>query len=116
MQALMLAAGMGRRLGRYTEAMTKCMISVGGRTLLERTVDALKKAGIQKFVMVVGWEADKLVEFVKNNIHDMECEFVYNYDYATTNNIYSLWLAREYLLRVTIPFCLNQILYTISLC
>lgn len=99
MQALMLAAGMGRRLGKYTEAMTKCMISVGGRTLLERTVDALKKAGIQKFVMVVGWEADKLVEFVQNNIHDMECEFVYNYDYATTNNIYSLWLAREYLLR-----------------
>lgn len=64
MQALMLAAGMGRRLGKYTEAMTKCMISVGGRTLLERTVDALKNAGVHKFVMVVGWEADKLVNFM----------------------------------------------------
>lgn len=99
MQALMLAAGMGRRLGKYTEAMTKCMISVGGRTLLERTVDALKNAGVHKFVMVIGWEADKLVNFIQNNIHDMEFEFVYNYDYATTNNIYSLWLAKEYLLR-----------------
>lgn len=99
MQALMLAAGMGRRLGKYTEAMTKCMISVGGRTLLERTVEALKEAGIRKFVMVVGWEADKLVAYIRENIHGMEFEFVYNYDYATTNNIYSLYLAREQLLR-----------------
>lgn len=98
MQALMLAAGMGRRLGKYTEAMTKCMISVGGRTLLERTVDALKEAGIRKFVMVVGWEADRLVDFIRDNIRDMEFEFVYNHDYATTNNIYSLYLAKEHLL------------------
>lgn len=68
MQALMLAAGMGRRLGKYTEAMTKCMISVGGRTLLERAVDALKEAGIRKFVMVVGWEAGRLVDFIRDNI------------------------------------------------
>lgn len=98
MQALMLAAGMGRRLGKYTEAMTKCMISVGGRTLLERTVDALKEAGIRKFVMVVGWEADRLVDFIRDNIRDMEFEFVYNHDYAATNNIYSLYLAKEHLL------------------
>lgn len=98
MQALMLAAGMGRRLGKYTEAMTKCMISVGGCTLLERTVDALKEAGIRKFVMVVGWEANKLVNFIRDNIRDMEFEFVYNHDYATTNNIYSLYLAKEHLL------------------
>lgn len=98
MQALMLAAGMGRRLGKYTEAMTKCMISVGGRTLLERAVDALKEAGVRKLVMVVGWEADRLVNFIRNNIRDMEFEFVYNRDYATTNNIYSLYLAKEHLL------------------
>ena len=98
MQALMLAAGMGRRLGKYTEAMTKCMISVGGRTLLERAVDALKEAGVRKLVMVVGWEADRLVNFIRDNIRDMEFEFVYNRDYATTNNIYSLYLAKEHLL------------------
>lgn len=97
MQALMLAAGMGRRLGKYTEAMTKCMVSVGGRTLLERTVEALKEAGIHKFVMVVGWECDKLVDYIQNNISDMEFRFIYNYDYATTNNIYSLYMAREQL-------------------
>ena len=99
MQALMLAAGMGRRLGKYTEECTKCMIRVGERTLLERAVEALQLAGIQKLVMVVGWEHEKLIEYIHKNISGMEFEFVYNYDYATTNNIYSLYLAREQLMR-----------------
>lgn len=99
MQALMLAAGMGRRLGKYTEECTKCMIRVGGRTLLERTVEALRLAGIQKFVMVVGWEHEKLIQYIREHITGMEFEFVYNYDYASTNNIYSLYLAREQLAR-----------------
>lgn len=98
MQALMLAAGMGRRMGKYTQAMTKCMIEVGGRTLLERAVEALKEAGIQKFVMVVGWECEKLIEYIQTHITDMEFIFVYNHDYAVTNNIYSLYLARDYLM------------------
>lgn len=97
MQALMLAAGMGRRLGKYTEEMTKCMVPVGGRTLLERTVEALKEAGIHKFVMVVGWKCDQLVDYIQNNISDMEFQFIYNHDYAATNNIYSLYMAREQL-------------------
>lgn len=97
MQAMMLAAGMGRRMGRYTEAMTKCMLCVGGRTLLERAVGALKGAGIRRFVMVVGWECDKLVEFIRTHISGMEFQFIYNYDYAETNNIYSLYMAREQL-------------------
>lgn len=79
MQALMLAAGMGRRMGKYTEAMTKCMIEVGGKTLLQRAVDALKEAGITKFVMVVGWECDKLVDYIQRNISGMDFQFVYNY-------------------------------------
>ena len=95
MQALMLAAGMGRRLGKYTEECTKCMIRVGGRTLLERVVEALQLAGIQKFVVVVGWEHEQLIQYIRENITGMEFDFVYNYDYAETNNIYSLYLARE---------------------
>lgn len=97
MQALMLAAGMGRRLGKYTEACTKCMIEIGGRTLLARAVESLQAAGIKKFIMVVGWEADKLVDYIQSTFTDMEFEFIYNYDYATTNNIYSLYMAREQL-------------------
>lgn len=99
MQALMLAAGMGKRLGKYTETCTKCMVEVGGRTLIDRAVEALRLAGITKFVLVVGWEGDKLVRYIQEHITGMEFEFVYNHDYAETNNIYSLYLAREYLAR-----------------
>lgn len=97
MQALMLAAGLGQRLGKYTEECTKCMIKVGGRTLLERVVEALRIAGIKKIILVVGWEHEKLIQYVRENFTGIEFEFVYNYDYASTNNIYSLYLAREQL-------------------
>ncbi len=97
MQALMLAAGMGRRLGKYTDNQTKCMVKIGGKTLLERIVEAIKEAGINRFIIVAGYEAEKLVDYVKANITGIDIQFVYNKDYAITNNIYSLYLAREYL-------------------
>lgn len=97
MQAIMLAAGMGRRMGKYTEEHTKCMMTVGGRTLLERTVEALRQAGIKKLVMIIGYQAEVLRSFIAEKNFDIEIEYVYNYEYATTNNIYSLYLAREYL-------------------
>jgi len=97
MQALMLAAGMGRRLGKYTNNQTKCMVKVAGKTLLERTVEAIKEAGIKRFIIVAGYEAEKLIQYVQANITGLDIEFVINKDYATTNNIYSLYLARNYL-------------------
>lgn len=99
MQALMLAAGMGRRLGKYTNNHTKCMVPVCGVTLIERAISALKAAGIDKLIMVVGYQADSLVEFIAEHAQGMTVEYVYNYDYATTNNIYSLYLARDYLVQ-----------------
>ncbi len=98
MQALMLAAGMGKRLGAYTNNQTKCMVKVGGKTLLEHAADALREAGIRKFVIVVGYEGEKLMEFAREKLSDMELEFVVNKDYGTTNNIYSLYMAREQLM------------------
>ena len=98
MQALMLAAGMGKRLGAYTEGQTKCMVKVGGRTLLEHAADALRRAGIRRFVLVVGYEGEKLMAFAREKLADFELEFVVNSEYARTNNIYSLYLAREQLM------------------
>ena len=98
MQALMLAAGMGKRLGAYTNHQTKCMVKVGGKTLLEHAADALRQAGIKKFILVVGYAGDKLMEFAREKLSDFELEFVVNADYATTNNIYSLYMAREQLM------------------
>lgn len=97
MQAIMLAAGMGRRMGKYTESCTKCMMKVGDKTLLERTVDALIYAGVKKLVMIIGYEAETLRSFIAEKNFDIQIEYVYNYDYSTTNNIYSLYLAKDYL-------------------
>ena len=98
MQALMLAAGMGKRLGAYTNNQTKCMVEVGGKTLLEHAADALREAGIRKFILVVGYEGEKLMAFAREKLADFELEFVVNDDYATTNNIYSLYLAKDRLI------------------
>lgn len=95
----MLAAGMGRRMGKYTENYTKCMVEVANESLLERAVDAIKSAGIDKLIMVVGYEADRLIEFISSKHFSIEIEYVYNYEYAATNNIYSLYLAKDYLKR-----------------
>ncbi|MEG2575181.1 MAG: aminotransferase class I/II-fold pyridoxal phosphate-dependent enzyme [Christensenella sp.] len=97
MQALLLAAGMGRRLKEYTKNQTKCMLSVGGKTLLEHMAQALSNAGISKLIIVDGYEAEGLEKAVREKLSGFETVFVNNADYAKTNNIYSLWLAREYL-------------------
>lgn len=98
MQAIMLAAGMGKRLGKYTKDNTKCLLEVNGITLLERAVRSLKKAGINKLIMVVGYGKDNLKKFVAKNIHDIEVIFIDNDIYDQTNNIYSLYLAKDHLM------------------
>ncbi len=115
MQALMLAAGMGKRLGAYTDGQTKCMVKVGGQTLLEHAADALRLAGIHKFVIVTGYEGEKLQAFAREKLGDFELEFVENPDYASTNNIYSLYLAREQLARDDTILLESDLIYDRSL-
>ncbi len=95
MQALMLAAGMGKRLGRFTDGQTKCMVRVGGKTLLEHAAEALRRAKIRKLILVTGYAGDKLEAYARQTLPDFELVFIHNPDYASTNNIYSLYLARE---------------------
>ena len=102
MPALMLAAGMGKRLGRYTKNATKCMVCVNGKTLIEYALEALAQNGIKKMTIVVGYKSDVLTDFIRSkfgggNPGGMEIEFIENADYATTNNIYSLYMARDVL-------------------
>lgn len=104
MQALMLAAGMGKRLGRYTHNGTKCMVQVNGKSLIEYAIEALVKSGIKKFVMVVGYKSDDLKNYIaskfnSSNLNGMEIEFIENPVYDKTNNIYSLWLAKDKLIQ-----------------
>lgn len=100
MQAIMLAAGMGKRLKKYTKNNTKCMLEIEGKTLVERTIEALLEAGIKKFIIVDGYKGENLKDFLKKEcknpkIKEMEIEFIDNPIFDKTNNIYSLWLTKE---------------------
>lgn len=97
MQGLILAAGMGKRLGRYTQDQTKCMVRINGKTLIEYALDALVKSGISRIVIVIGYKAEKLRSFIGHSYKGIPVIYVVNDVYDRTNNIYSLWLARMYL-------------------
>ena len=100
MQALMLAAGMGKRLKKYTANNTKCMLKIQDKTLIERAVEALLEAGVTKLVLVIGYQGENLKRFLLEEcqnpkIKEMEFVFIDNNIFDKTNNIYSLYLAKE---------------------
>lgn len=98
MQAIILAAGMGRRLGTFTAANTKCMVEVNGQRLIDRLLSQLKPLHLQRIVIVIGYEGAKLREYLSSTYgNSLPLLFVDNPVYDRTNNIYSLWLARDYL-------------------
>lgn len=97
MQGLILAAGMGRRLGRLTEDNTKCMVEVNGVRLIDRMLTQLADLGIPKTTIVVGYAAGKLRRFVGTEWNGMSIEYIENPIYDKTNNIYSLALASDVL-------------------
>ena len=98
MQAIILAAGMGRRLGELTGDNTKCMLQVNGVRLIDRALACLHDVGITKLVMVVGYKAQNVIDHVGHSYKGMPIEYVENPIYHKTNNIYSLYLAKEHLL------------------
>lgn len=98
MQGLILAAGMGKRLKELTQNNTKCMIKVNGVTLIERMLRQLDSLNLTRVVIVVGYEGQKLIDFISTLDIKTEICYVDNPIYDKTNNIYSLALAKEYLL------------------
>lgn len=98
MQAIILAAGMGRRLGELTEGNTKCMLEVNGERLIDRVVRKLSTLELNRIVIVAGYERSNLIDYIKSTYPELDIEFVENPVYDRTNNIYSLWLARDYLM------------------
>lgn len=97
MQAIILAAGMGKRLKELTDNNTKCMVKVNGVTLIERMLKQLEKHNLSKIVIVVGYKGQKLIDYIATLNIKTPIEFVENPIYDKTNNIYSLGLAKEYL-------------------
>ena len=98
MQAIILAAGMGKRLKELTHDNTECMVSVCGETLIERMLRQQDKLGLNRIVIVVGYQGQKLIDFVSALDIKTPIEFIENPIYDKTNNIYSLSLAKDKLL------------------
>ena len=96
MKAVILAAGTASRLRPLTASTPKCLLKVNGKTLLERTLDNFISNGITDFLIVTGYLQDMIRDFVTQNYPNLNVKFLCNKDYATTNNIYSLFLAEDF--------------------
>ena len=96
MIGVILAAGMAKRLRPLTDERPKCLLTVGSRTLLQRTVDSLVGAGITELVVVTGYRAEMVRDFLKAHYPTLTIHFLHNADYANNNNIFSLWMTRPY--------------------
>ena len=117
MQAIMLAAGKGSRLGKYTKNNTKCMLEVHGKTLLERAIDALLLAGIKDFIIVLGYKGENVKKYIREKELDKKINIIYvdNDVYDTTNNIYSLYLAKDYLIKDDTILLESDLIYDVSI-
>ena len=93
MIGVILAAGMAKRLRPLTDTKPKCLLKVGERTLLERTVDAMRQAGITEFLVVTGYRGEMIREFLTTHYPQATIQYLDNVDYEHNNNIYSLWMA-----------------------
>ena len=114
MQAIILAAGMGRRLGELTGENTKCMLEVNGVKLIDRTLECLSEVGVTKLVVVVGYKAQNVIDYVGDRYKDIEITYIENSVYDKTNNIYSLYLAKDYLLREDTLLLESDLIYESS--
>ena len=95
MIGVILAAGMAKRLRPLTDSQPKCLLKVGGKTLLQRTVDAMAAVGIKEFVVVTGYRAEQIRDFLNTQFSSFVFHFLHNADYEHNNNIYSLWMSGQ---------------------
>lgn len=97
MIGVILAAGMAKRLRPLTDTKPKCLLEVGGKSLLQRTVDAMASAGISEFLIVTGYLTEMIREHISACCSQADIYYIDNPDYAHNNNIFSLWLAMQQL-------------------
>jgi histidinol-phosphate/aromatic aminotransferase/cobyric acid decarboxylase-like protein/choline kinase len=98
MQAIILAAGMGRRLGELTKENTKCMVPVNGVPLIDRLLNQLSGLSLNRIIIVVGYKGRELREYIESKaLSSLKIEFAENPIYDRTNNIYSLSIVKQQL-------------------
>ncbi len=99
MQAIILAAGLSKRLMPLTDSTPKCLLKIADKTILEMTIDNILKNGINDFVMVTGYRENMIKEFISKRYHGLNITYLTNSDYENNNNSYSLWMAKEKITR-----------------
>ncbi len=97
MKAIILAAGKGKRIGSITDKKPKALLKVNNKPILAYQIDALIKNGITEIIICIGYLYKIIEEFCKKNYPHISIKFIYNKRYEFTNNMYSFYLAREYL-------------------
>jgi choline kinase len=95
MKAVILAAGVASRLRPLTNYTPKCLLKVGSKTILELTIENLVANKISDIIIVTGYLEMKIRDFINSRFPELNITFYYNRFYDSTNNIYSLWLARN---------------------
>ena len=95
MQAIILAAGMAKRLRPLTDTTPKCLLKAGGKTLLEMTIENILANGIKSFVMVTGYRENMIKDHISEKFPGLDITYLTNSDYENNNNSYSLWMTRE---------------------
>tara|TARA_B100000315_G_C14586641_1_gene593374 strand:- start:2854 stop:3615 length:762 start_codon:yes stop_codon:yes gene_type:complete len=98
-KAIILAAGQGSRLKNLTKEIPKCMVTIGKKKIIDYQLDALIENNIRDVVIVVGYQKEKLISYIKNNKYSslMNVLFLDNEIYKKTNSCYSLWVAQDHM-------------------
>ncbi len=97
MKAVILAAGMGKRLGEHSKGKPKCLLEVGGSTLLERSLTNLRKGGLKDVVIILGFRGELIKALIGEHYKGLDITYVENPDYETSGNMYSLAKAKRLL-------------------
>jgi choline kinase len=95
MKTVILAAGIASRLKPLTDHTPKCLLKVGGKRILEMTIENLLATNNSEIIIVTGYLEDQIRDFLGARFPQLNITFIYNKFYASTNNIYSLWLAKD---------------------
>ncbi len=111
MKAIILAAGIASRLRPLTDNTPKCLLTIGQKSLLQRTIDALIQNHVNELVIVTGYLHEMIESFVVAHYPGLKVEFIYNEQYASTNNIYSLWLTKKSVMDTDILLLDSDILF-----
>jgi choline kinase len=98
MKTVILAAGIASRLRPLTDNTPKCLLKIGGKSILEMTIENILETNNTEIIIVTGYRENMIREFVSKRFPDLNVTYVYNNLYTSTNNIYSLWLTKELVL------------------